>query len=162
LDADYGTDGEDKDTSDIANLVKDNPKLAKKVKAKVGDDAGSDRGTCLMLGSKYFGDNGEGKIITEPGDLSVTATKVKCPKKCIQLTENTMVVFGPAENMDEKSSRIFNLKSSICGSAIQSGIIDNEEGGDVLLHLCKGRESYISSVQNGISTNATGASTAAF
>jgi len=51
-----------------------------------------------------------------------------------------MLVFGPAENMDEKSSRIFDLKSSVCGAAIQAGVINNEEGGDVLLHLCKGRE----------------------
>jgi len=115
-----------------------------------------------MLGSKYWGEKGEGSILTDPGDLSVTATKVKCPQKCIELTDNKINVFGPAENKDEKSNRIFGLESSICGSAIQSGIISNEEGGDVLLHLCKGRESYISSVQNGITTKALGESIAAF
>lgn len=132
------------------------------MKSEVGDDAGSDRATCLMLASKYWGEKGEGKIITEPGDLSVTALKVKCPAKCILLTDNNMLVFGPSENMDDKSARIFQLSSSICGSAIQAGIINEQEGGDVLLHLCKGREAYISSEQNGIKSNAAGGSTAAF
>jgi len=71
-------------------------------------------------------------------------------------------VFGAAENKDEKSARIYTLNSSICGAAIHSGIITETEGGDVLIHLCKGRDAYISSDQNNIKSLAMGGSEAAF
>jgi len=127
-----------------------------------GEDAGSDKSTCLMLASKDYGEKGEGKIMTEPGDFTVTGYKVSCPKKCIELSNNGMTVFGPAEMIDEASARIYTLGSSICGAAIHAGIITNDEGGDVLIHLSKGRESFISVAQNGIKSIPTGAQEAAF
>jgi len=79
--------------------------------------------------------------MTEAGDFSKTGIKVSCPKDCIALTNDTgLIVLGPSEATDDKSARIYTLNSSICGSAIHAGIIINEQGGDVLLHLTKGRE----------------------
>jgi len=100
--------------------------------------------------------------LTEPGDFSITAKKVTCPAKCLGLSDNKLLVFGAAENKDEKSARIYTLNSSICGAAIHSGIITETEGGDVLVHLCKGRDAYISSDQNNIKSLAMGGSEAAF
>lgn len=101
-------------------------------------------------------------ILTEAGDFSITAKKVKCPAKCLSLTDNNIVAFGSAENKDDKSPRIYTLNSSVCGAAIHSGIITDAEGGDVLIHLCKGREAYISSDQNNIKSLSAGATEAAF
>lgn len=92
----------------------------------------------------------------------MTAKKVTCPAKCLETTDNKIVVFGSAENKDEKSARIYTLSSSICGAAIHSGIISNAEGGDVLIHLCKGRDAYISTEQNAINSLAVGQTEAAF
>jgi len=40
------------------------------------------------------------------------------------------------------------LNTSICGAAIHAGVIDNNEGGNIMLHLSNGRESYIGSDAN--------------
>lgn len=73
---------------------------------EAGQDAGSDKATCAMLASALYGEKGEGLILTEPGDFSITAKKIKCPPKCLELTDQKIVVFGSAENKDEKSARI--------------------------------------------------------
>jgi len=177
-DGDANYDNKDKDKSENAsgeantnnaqaekeldNLAKENPKLSDKVLNETGEDGGSDKATCMMLASKFYGEKGEGLILTEPGDFSITAKKVTCPAKCLELSDSKIVVFGSAENKDEKSARIYTLNSSICGAAIHSGIISNAEGGDVLIHLCKGRDTFVAADQNGIKSLAMGAQEGAF
>mmetsp|Transcript_71293 Transcript_71293/g.153817 ORF Transcript_71293/g.153817 Transcript_71293/m.153817 type:complete len:161 (-) Transcript_71293:1742-2224(-) len=115
-----------------------------------------------MQASHYFGEQGEGKVMTAPGDFTMTATKVTCPKNCISVTNGGMVVFGPAEQVDEFSARIYTLDSSICGAAVHAGIINEQEGGDILIHLSKGRDSFVGSMQNGIKSSNKGIEQAAF
>lgn len=80
--------------------------MANKLENGKGEDAGSDKATCMMLGSQKYPNNGEGKVITEPGDFSKTGVKISCPINCIEKTDNKMNVFGPAELIDDKSPRI--------------------------------------------------------
>jgi hypothetical protein len=94
-----------------------------------------------MQASKFYPNNGEGLVLTEPGDFSQSAFKVSCPANCAQKSDNKMSVMGPAAKTDSKSNRIYVLDSSICGSAIHAGVISDAEGGDILIHLCKGRDS---------------------
>jgi len=54
---------------------------------------------------------------------------------CIQKTLNKFMVYGPAiqnSNEDLTSSQKYSLDSSICGSAIHAGIINNKDGGNVI------------------------------
>lgn len=42
--------------------------------------------------------------MTTPGDFSRTAKKIVCPPKCLELSDNKLLVFGPAVTTDEKSN----------------------------------------------------------
>lgn len=97
-----------------------------------------------------------------PGEFQETAHKITCPKDCIGITNNAMQVFGPADNTDEFSPRIYTLSSSICASAIHAGIITNDEGGDVLIHLTFGRDGFQELSQNKINSKQTSMQEAAF
>lgn len=115
-----------------------------------------------MLASEKYPNNGEGKVITEAGDFSKTGVKISCPANCLQKTDGKINVFGPSELTDEKSPRIYTLASSVCGAAIHAGVISDAEGGDVLIHLSKGRDSYIGGNANNINANAASGTDTAF
>lgn len=148
---------------EMRNLEKENGKLADQLENGVGGFAGSDKATCMLKAEYFYPNDGEGKVITDAGDFSATGEKVSCPPKCLELLQDTgFNIFGPSVNTDDKSVRIYTLNSSICGAAIHAGIIKNENGGDIMLHLSKGRDEYVGVSQNEITSKSASSTQVAF
>lgn len=77
----------------------------------------SDDAACKAKGSEFF-KAADGLTETAAGDFSLTGTKICCPAKCVELTENKLVVFGPETGSSELSKYKFGIDSSVCGAAI--------------------------------------------
>lgn len=137
-------------------------------KAKLDEDKGQDKGsakaTCLMLAEELYANKGEGQVLTEAGDFSKTGKKVKCPMMCVEVTNNSMQLFGPSKDVNNKKfNKIYTSDSSVCGAAIQSGVIDPMLGGDVILHLTKDSdEGYASKTDFAVKSNESNGTGIAF
>lgn len=88
--------------------------------------------------------------ITAPGDFTMSGKRINCPAGCLEKTDNKILVIGPELAKDEKSKKIYSLESSICGAAIHSGMMNEAEGGSVVMHLTKPRGPFITLNQNKI------------
>lgn len=71
--------------------------------------------------------------------------RVHCPKGCSKSPLGN--VFGTTYYTDD---------SSVCKAAVHSGVIKDDNGGDLILIIANGEESYQSSYQNGIQAAAHG------
>lgn len=88
--------------------------------------------------------------ITAPGDFTMSGKRLICPPGCLEKVDYKVLVIGPEQAKDEKSKKIYSLESSICGAAIHSGMMNDAEGGSVLIHLTKPRGPFITLNQNKI------------
>jgi len=88
--------------------------------------------------------------ITTPGDFSMSGLRLECPGDCLEIVQNKFLVIGPETQIDDHSNRIYSLESSICGAAIHSGLMNDIEGGSIIMHLTKPRGPFITSNQNKI------------
>lgn len=88
--------------------------------------------------------------ITAPGDFTMSGKRITCPAGCLEKTDYKVLVIGPETAIDEKSKKIYSLESSICGAAIHSGMMNDSEGGSVMLHLTKPRGAFTTLSQNKI------------
>lgn len=114
-------------------------------------DGGSVEATCsLTLSSEQF-------VTAQTGSKK----RVNCPVGCAG--QDAAGVFGPSPADDKlQINKAYDDKSSLCRSAIHSGIIKDTEGGDIYAFVVNGRDSQPKSNQNGINSASSGATPRAF
>ncbi|XP_035284440.1 cysteine-rich secretory protein LCCL domain-containing 1b [Anguilla anguilla] len=69
--------------------------------------------------------------------------RLYCPRNCLQMTSQHSRVIG---------TRVYSDKSSICRSAIHAGVVQNDSGGYLDVMPVDRRRQYISTHQNGVSS----------
>mmetsp|Transcript_106260 Transcript_106260/g.228966 ORF Transcript_106260/g.228966 Transcript_106260/m.228966 type:complete len:153 (-) Transcript_106260:1716-2174(-) len=126
------TKKKDEKDSDSSNESKSDPAVVEDVAFPEADSPIK----CQLTGSDLF-PNLDNEPLTAPQDFSKTLKVVICPKNCIR--DNLVLnVYGPSAGKTPTDLFIYTVSSSLCGAAIHAGIIKNEDGGVIKVHLTWG------------------------